>query len=109
MDLFAAKRSWVGEGARGGSRRGRRRAGLFATFTAHDSRRGTRVQLYGVTVEVQLAGRGRSEGDAEKCPPFAGNKSANGWPPRIPEHRGRGHPPWTENFASPTDAIFPDS
>src|SRR5579864_6332501 len=52
------KRAWVGDGAWGGSGRGRRRAGFFATFTAHDSRRGTRGQLDGVTVEVQLAGGG---------------------------------------------------
>src|SRR5579864_8637058 len=62
------KRACVGDGAWGGSGRGRRRAGFFATFTAHDSRRSTRGQLYGVTVEVQLAGGGRSEGDARKMP-----------------------------------------
>jgi hypothetical protein len=45
-----------GDGARRGSWRGRGRVECGATFTAHDSRRGTRGQLYGVTVEVQLAG-----------------------------------------------------
>ena len=46
----------------------RQRVGFFATFTAHDSRRSTPGQLYGVTVEVQLADGGRSEDDAKKMP-----------------------------------------
>ena len=43
-----------GNGTRGGNGRGRRRVGFFATFTADDSRRGTRGQLVEGTVEVQL-------------------------------------------------------
>src|SRR5579859_3250594 len=45
-----------GEGARGGSGRGRRRVAFFATFTTHDSRRGTRGQLVEGTDWVQVAG-----------------------------------------------------
>jgi len=43
-----------GDGGWRGRGRGRGLGGCGATFTAHDSRRGTRGQLYGVTVEVQL-------------------------------------------------------
>jgi hypothetical protein len=43
-----------GDGGRSGSGRGRGIGGCGATFTAHDSRRGTRGQLVEVTVEVQL-------------------------------------------------------
>src|SRR5579859_4634165 len=77
------KRAWVGDGAWGGSGRGRRRAGFFATFTAHDSRRGARGQLYGVTVEVQLAREEDQTATRGKNPPFARNGSANNWPPVI--------------------------
>src|SRR5579864_4362575 len=45
-----------GDGGRGGSGRGRGLGGCGATFTAHDSSRGTPGQLVEVTVEVQLAG-----------------------------------------------------
>src|SRR5579863_6297253 len=47
------------DGGRRGSGRRRGLGGCGATFTAHDSRRGTRGQLYEVTVEVQLAGLAR--------------------------------------------------
>src|SRR5579864_8142048 len=51
MDRFP----WVGDGGRGGSGRPRGRGGFFATFTAYDSRWGTRGQLVGRTVSVQVA------------------------------------------------------
>src|SRR5579859_7310802 len=78
------KRAWVGDGAWGGSGRGRRGAGFFATFTAHDSRRGTRGQLYGVTVEVQLADlrkiRRRFE---ENAPPASRNRRPSSFAKEI--------------------------
>jgi hypothetical protein len=61
--------SCPGESGRGGSGRGRRRAGFFATFTAHDSRRSMRGQLYGVTVEVQLSDLGQESGDGRRHGP----------------------------------------
>jgi hypothetical protein len=67
----------------------RQRTGFFATFTAHDSRRGTWGQLYGVSVEVQWSMEEDPEDDAKKMPhPLRETEAQRVGHPRCPSIKG---------------------
>ena len=61
---------------------------FFATFTAHDSRRSTRRQLYGVSVEVQWPMRKIRRRRGEKWSTLCENRSIRVGHPGYPSIEG---------------------
>jgi hypothetical protein len=94
-----------GDDGRGGSGRGRRRVGFFATFTAHDSRRGTRGQLVEGTDWVQVAGFFSLERVAGRAEETIKSKSAREKEPTPSSNQAVYLPPCASVAEGPYTAV----